>query len=151
MRENADQNSFKYQHFSRSAYYTCEYVYRRISSQDSFQNTPLLRSRRSNTSSRPSKRKISLRPPNSPRLLFFSITHPNRNSCDHISVYLSLSWRWIHFHKKPQQQFSCPTHHRERTNNIPFTGWIEQRHVTTMPNNCLSKLDVEMLSSHSGI
>ena len=41
------------------------------------------------------------------------------------------------------------THYRERTNNISFTGSIEQRHVTTLSGSCPSKLNGEMLPSNS--
>ena len=37
------------------------------------------------------------------------------------------------------------THYRERTGNIPFIGWMGQRHVTTLPNSCPSKLNGEII------
>ena len=46
-----------------------------------------------------------------------------------------------------KQQPSCPTHYAELTSNIPFTGWIEQKHLNAMSDSCPSKLDGEMLPS----
>ena len=43
------------------------------------------------------------------------------------------------------------TPNREWTNNIPFTGWTGQRHLTAMPGSCTSKVDGEMFPGFFGI
>ena len=52
---------------------------------------------------------------------------------------------------KSKQQPSCSTHCAERTSNIPFPGWIGQRHLNTMPDSCTPQLNSEMFPSLSGI
>ena len=46
--------------------------------------------------------------------------------------YSSICLHCEHIFTTAQQQPSCPTHHLEQTSNTPITGWIGQRHVTTM-------------------
>ena len=42
---------------------------------------------------------------------------------------------------KSHQQPSCPTHWAERKSNIPFRGYIGQRHLNTMSDVCPPKFD----------
>ena len=97
------------------------------------------------TSSGPPKKKIKLQSIHSTRLSSFHLgIHTEvlyNKSSDHIiprfkNYYISQQ------PPKPQQQ---------PTSNIPFTGWIGQRHENTMSDSCPPKLDGEMLPSRSGI
>ena len=42
-----------------------------------------------------------------------------------------------------------PNHYSKRTNNIPFRGWIGQRHFNAMSDSRPPKLDGKMLPSRS--
>ena len=134
--------------------YLSKYVYLHISSPHSFLNTPLSMLHTSKTLGGPPKKKINLQSTHSTRLSSFHLgTH-------HSSTYRKSSGQIIPRFKnyyipqqppKPQQQPSCSTHCAEPTSNIPFTGWIGQRHENTMSDSCPPKLDGEMPPSRSGI
>ena len=111
----------------------------------SFLNTPLSMLHTSKTSSGPSKKKIKLQSTHSTRLSSFHLgIHTevlNSKSSDHIIP------RFKNYYI-PQQP---PKPQQQPTSNIPFTGWIGQRHENTMSDSCPLKLDGEMLPSRSGI